>query len=88
MASALSFNVLDAPEKPVVGDRPRPFGLPMAWDPMTSTLIYGENDAVLVDPLTTVSEAETLAAWVTCQGCRCADAIGIGHCSRRRRLER
>jgi glyoxylase-like metal-dependent hydrolase (beta-lactamase superfamily II) len=64
MASALSFNVFDAPEKPVVGDRPRPFGSPMAWDPMTSTLVYGENDAVLVDPLTTVAEAEALAAWV------------------------
>jgi glyoxylase-like metal-dependent hydrolase (beta-lactamase superfamily II) len=64
MAPALGFNVFDAPEKPVVGDRPRPFGAPMAWDPMTSTLIYGENDAVLVDPLTTVGEAEALAAWV------------------------
>ncbi|MFF2315230.1 MBL fold metallo-hydrolase [Arthrobacter sp. NPDC058097] len=31
---------------------------------MTSTLIYSENDAVLVDPLTTVAEAEALAAWV------------------------
>ncbi|MGW0816513.1 MBL fold metallo-hydrolase [Streptomyces viridiviolaceus] len=64
MASVLNFNVFDAPEKPVVGDRPRPFGPPMAWDPMTSTLIYGGSDAVLVDPLTTVAEAEALAAWV------------------------
>ncbi len=64
MRSALSFNVFNAPEKPLAGDRPRQFGPPMAWDPMTSTLIYGENDAVLVDPLTTVAEAEALAAWV------------------------
>ena len=31
---------------------------------MTSTLIYGENDAVLVDAMTTVAEAEALANWV------------------------
>ena len=31
---------------------------------MTSTLIYGERDAVLIDPLTTVSEANAVAEWV------------------------
>ncbi|HEX4624175.1 MAG TPA: MBL fold metallo-hydrolase [Solirubrobacteraceae bacterium] len=31
---------------------------------MTSTLICGENEAVLVDALTTIAEAETLASWV------------------------
>ncbi|MFE5816181.1 MBL fold metallo-hydrolase [Streptomyces sp. NPDC056479] len=64
MASTLNFNVFTAPEKPLVGDRPRPFGDTMAWDPMTSTLIYGDSDAVLVDTLTTEAEAEALAAWV------------------------
>lgn len=64
MTSTLNFNVFDAPEKPLVGDRPLPFGPPMAWDPMTATLIYGEHDAVLVDALTTVAEAEALADWV------------------------
>ncbi|MGW2840607.1 MBL fold metallo-hydrolase [Streptomyces sp. NPDC001493] len=64
MASALYFNVFNAPEKPIVGDRPHALGAPMAWDPMAPVLIYGEHDAVLVDPLTTVPEAEALAAWV------------------------
>jgi glyoxylase-like metal-dependent hydrolase (beta-lactamase superfamily II) len=64
MTSTLNFNVFNAPEKPVVGDRPKALGAPMAWDPMSSTLIYGDHDAVLVDPLTTVDEAEALAAWV------------------------
>jgi glyoxylase-like metal-dependent hydrolase (beta-lactamase superfamily II) len=64
MTHALSVNVFTAPEKAVVGERPRPFGPPLAWDPMTSTLIYGEHDAVLVDTLTTVAEAEALASWV------------------------
>ncbi len=53
-----------APEKAVVGERPRPFGPPLAWGPTTSTLIFGERDAVLVDALTTVAEATALADWV------------------------
>jgi glyoxylase-like metal-dependent hydrolase (beta-lactamase superfamily II) len=64
MSPPLSFNVFTAPEKAVIGERPRPFGPPMAWDPTTSTLIFGENDAVLVDALTTIAEAEALADWV------------------------
>ena len=47
-----------------MGERPRPFGPPLAFDPGTSTLIFGENDAVLVDTLTTVAEADALASWV------------------------
>jgi glyoxylase-like metal-dependent hydrolase (beta-lactamase superfamily II) len=64
MSATLSVNVFTAPEKAVVGERPRPFGPPMAWDPTTSTLIFGDNDGVLVDTLTTVAEAEALAHWV------------------------
>ena len=61
---ALKFNVFTAPEKPVAGERPRPFGPPLAWDAITSTLIFGEQDAVLIDALTTVAEAEALGSWV------------------------
>jgi glyoxylase-like metal-dependent hydrolase (beta-lactamase superfamily II) len=64
MTAPLSVNVFTAPEKPMAGERPRPFGPPMAWDPMTSTLIFGEHDAVLVDTLTTVAENEALADWI------------------------
>jgi len=64
MSPALSVNIFTAPEKAVVGERPRPLGPPMAFDPMTSTLIFGENDAVLIDTLATVAEAEALASWV------------------------
>jgi glyoxylase-like metal-dependent hydrolase (beta-lactamase superfamily II) len=60
VSSALNFNVFTAPEKAMVGERPRPFGPPT----ITSTLIYGENDAVLVDTLGTVAEAEALASWI------------------------
>jgi glyoxylase-like metal-dependent hydrolase (beta-lactamase superfamily II) len=64
MTPPLSVNVFTAPEKPMVGERPRPLGPPMAWDPMTSTLIFGEHDAVLVDTLTTVAEAQALSDWI------------------------
>jgi hypothetical protein len=60
----LSVNVFTAPRKAMVGERPRPFGEPLGFDPITSTLIFGENDAVLVDAMTTVSEAEALSAWI------------------------
>jgi hypothetical protein len=62
--TGLGVNVFTAPGKAVVGERPRPFGPPLGWDPITSTLIYGEYDAVLVDPLTTVFEANVLSEWV------------------------
>jgi len=63
-SNTLSVNVFTAPGKPMVGERSRPFGEPLGFDPMTSTLIFGEHDAVLVDALTTVAEAEALADWV------------------------
>ena len=48
----------------MVGERPKPFGEPLGFDPITSSLIFGEHDAVLVDAMTTVAEAEALADWV------------------------
>ena len=64
MTADLGFNVFTAPAPAIVGERPRPFGPPMAWNPMTSTLIFGEREAVLIDTLATVPEAVALADWV------------------------
>jgi glyoxylase-like metal-dependent hydrolase (beta-lactamase superfamily II) len=61
--SALSYDVFTAPEKPFVAPPPTVGDAP-AWDPTTSTLIFGTRDAVLVDPLMTVPEATALADWV------------------------
>ena len=63
-SNTLGVNVFTAPGKSMVGERSRPFGEPLGFDPMTSTLIFGEHDAVVVDALTTVAEAEALADWV------------------------
>jgi glyoxylase-like metal-dependent hydrolase (beta-lactamase superfamily II) len=60
----LGVNVFTAPGKAMVGERPKAFGEPLGFDPITSTLIFGENDAVLVDAMTTVAEAEALADWI------------------------
>jgi glyoxylase-like metal-dependent hydrolase (beta-lactamase superfamily II) len=59
----LSYDVFVAPEKPYIARPPR-VGDPPAWDPTTSTLIFGARDAVLVDSLMTVREATALADWV------------------------
>jgi glyoxylase-like metal-dependent hydrolase (beta-lactamase superfamily II) len=61
--TALSYDVFVAPEKPFVAPPPA-VGDPPAWDPTTSTLIFGARDAVLVDPLMTVREGAALADWV------------------------
>src|ERR1700742_4552742 len=64
VSNPLSVNIFTAPGKAMVGERPRPFGEPLGFEPMSSTLIFGEHDAVLVDALTTVAEAQALADWV------------------------
>jgi len=63
-SNTLSMNIFTAPGKAMVGERPKPFGEPLGFDPITSTLIFGEHDAVLVDAMGTVAEAEALADWV------------------------
>ena len=60
---SLRYDVFVAPESPFTAPPPR-VGDPPAWDPKTSTLIFGARDAVLVDALTTVREATALADWV------------------------
>jgi len=63
-SNTLGVNVFTAPGKAMVGERPKPFGEALGFDPITSTLIFGEFDAVLVDAMGTVAEAEALANWV------------------------
>jgi len=76
--SKLSVNVFTAPGKAMVGERPRPFGEALGFDPITSTQIFGEYDAVLVDAMGTVAEAEALADWVALHN-RNLETIYITH---------
>ena len=77
-SNTLGFNVFTAPGKAMVGERPRLFGEPLGFDPITSTLIFGVHDAVLVDAMTTVAEAEALADWVALHN-RNLETIYITH---------
>ena len=76
--SGLGVNVFTAPGKTMVGERPRPFGEALAFDPSTATLIFGEHDAVLVDALLTVAEATALADWIALHN-RNLETIYITH---------
>ena len=77
-SNTLSVNVFTAPGKAMVGERPKPFGEPLGFDPITSTLIFGEHDAVLVDAMGTVAEAEALADWIALHN-RNLETIYITH---------
>jgi len=76
--SSLSVNVFTAPGKAMVGERPKPFGESLGFDPITSTLIFGDYDAVLVDAMGTVAEADALADWVALHN-RNVETIYITH---------
>jgi glyoxylase-like metal-dependent hydrolase (beta-lactamase superfamily II) len=77
-SNTLGVNVFTAPGKTMVGERPKPFGEALGFDPITSTLIFGEHDAVLVDAMMTVAEAEALADWVALHN-RNLETIYITH---------
>ncbi len=77
-SNTLSVNVFTVPGKAMIGERPKPFGEALGFDPATSTLIFGEHDAVLVDAMTTVAEAEALADWIALHN-RNLETIYITH---------
>lgn len=57
-----------APSKPAVSDDLPPGELRRMWSPTAATLIHGQQDAVLVDPLMTAAEGEDLAGWIGATG--------------------
>src|SRR5262249_55667685 len=64
----LEYSVYVAPSKPVVSDDLPPGESRRMWSPTSSTLIRGERDAILVDPLLTIDESQALADWVAAAG--------------------
>jgi glyoxylase-like metal-dependent hydrolase (beta-lactamase superfamily II) len=65
---SLTWDVFLAPSIPAItsdlppGEKQRP------WPPISSTLISGERDAVLVDAPITVEQARALANWIAARG--------------------
>lgn len=62
--STLSFETFVAPPVPVVTNDLAPRQSLRAWSPITATLISGDRDAILVDPLMTIEQGRAVADWV------------------------
>jgi glyoxylase-like metal-dependent hydrolase (beta-lactamase superfamily II) len=62
--SELSFNVHVAPMRGFVTSAAPPAGIRPMWSPLSSTLIAGERDAILVDTTITHDQVDRLADWV------------------------
>lgn len=78
--SDLQLDVYVAPMRPMRGTPAQGPGDDPMWSPMSSTLIHGEHDAVLVDTLVTFDQADALADWVQSFGKRLTEIyITHGH---------
>jgi glyoxylase-like metal-dependent hydrolase (beta-lactamase superfamily II) len=64
----LNRDVFVTPGIPVVTGVLPPGTKQEMWSPISSTLIYGKRDAVLVDAFITVAQADALADWVEASG--------------------
>ncbi len=63
--TALTYEVFVTPAIPQSsGTLNLPSGDPIVWSPISTTLIYGERDAVLVDPPFTSDATREVLAWV------------------------
>jgi hypothetical protein len=66
----LHLDVYVAPMRPMRGAPAQGPGDDPMWSPMSSTLIHGERDAVLVDTLVTFDRVDALAGWIQTFGKR------------------
>src|SRR5258707_122085 len=64
----LSWEVLVTPGIPAVTSDLAPGTKQLMWSPISSTLISGKRDAVLVDTFITVEQADILVDWVAASG--------------------
>lgn len=60
----LGLDVFITPMRPMSGATAQGPGDEPMWSPMSSTLIYGDRDAILVDTLVTFDQVDALADWV------------------------
>src|SRR5437870_9319784 len=63
MNELLKWDVFVTPGIPVVISDPPPGTKQLMWSPISSTLIYGKRDAVLVDAFITVEQTRALVDW-------------------------
>lgn len=65
---ALQHKVFVTTQIPQSGRGPLPDGSTRVWSPITSTLLVGRSETVLVDPPLTVEQAAQVGAWVAASG--------------------
>jgi glyoxylase-like metal-dependent hydrolase (beta-lactamase superfamily II) len=70
--STLAYEVFVSDGPTRAGDERMPDGSPLVWSPLSSTLIYGARDAVLVDPPFTKAQVAEVGDWVERSGKRLA----------------
>src|ERR1700677_614948 len=68
MTNRLQWDVFISAQIPVVTDDLPPGASEMRWSPISSTLISGERDAVLVDTAITVDQNQKLVDWIAHSG--------------------
>jgi glyoxylase-like metal-dependent hydrolase (beta-lactamase superfamily II) len=64
----LQYKVFVTGQIPQSGRGPLPDGTTRMWSPITSTLIMGRHDAVLIDPPLTTAQASAVGDWVAASG--------------------
>ena len=68
MTSSLQHDVFVTSQIPQSGREPMPDGSTRMWSPITSTLILGEHEVVLVDPPMTKPQAAEVGDWISSSG--------------------
>jgi len=68
----LSYDVFVSDGPAMAGDEHLPDGSPVAWSPLSSTLVFGTQDALLVDPPFTLTQIQSVGDWVERSGKRLA----------------
>jgi glyoxylase-like metal-dependent hydrolase (beta-lactamase superfamily II) len=68
MTNRLQWEVFVSAQIPVVTDNLAPRTTGIKWSPISSTLISGERDAVLVDTAITVDQNQKLVDWIVASG--------------------
>jgi glyoxylase-like metal-dependent hydrolase (beta-lactamase superfamily II) len=68
VSQPLQHKIFVAGQIPQSGRGPLPDGSTRMWSPITSTLIMGRDDAVLVDPPLTKTQAAEVGDWIVASG--------------------
>src|SRR5258708_19899576 len=68
MTNGLQGDVFISSQIPAVTNDLPPGASEMKWSPISSTLISGKRDAVLVDTAITVEQNQKLAEWIAASG--------------------